>query len=269
MKNLTNNSRDKNSVSMLHLFEVRLDYIIFDIPSTLTTNTEVITYIYQTGLGREPDAGGLQFWEDYWEERANLSKQDIRRLMMGEAIISPNETINGETIYITDHDIFVNYNGNEYIPMNITFDKAREDIDLQANVVNISVENLSSYISNKISGFEWRNNQVKLDRVIYTPQSYTLDDTTYQYGIGDSLQGSDVYPTLNLTNTNIDKDIIPLFYGIITQYSFTQQSMSITLANEFQNWNKPLLPRTFNQSEFNSIISTMLDTVYWGRYKDV
>jgi len=170
-----------------------------------------------------------------------------------------------ETLRFTDHDIFVNDGGVEYTPLAITFDKLSEDGSMQSDSINLSIDNVSGALTTEALSSEWRNNKCKIERVIYTPASETIDSETYEYGYGDNL---DTYPKLDIFSS-ISKDIYTLFEGIIDTFSATEQALNATVTSLFTNWSKPYPSRTLNQNEFTSIIEAITETVYWGREKDV
>jgi len=165
-----------------------------------------------------------------------------------------------ETLRFTDHDIFVNDGGVEYTPLAITFDKLSEDGSMQSDSINVSIDNVSGALTSEAFASEWRNNRCKITRVVYTPPSDTIDAEAYEYGYGDNL---DTYPKLDISS--ISKDSYTLFEGIIDTFNATEQSLSATLTSLFTNWSKPYPSRTFNQTEFNSIVNTIADSVYWGK----
>ena len=170
-----------------------------------------------------------------------------------------------EILRFTDHDIFVNDGGVEYTPLAITFDKLSEDGSMQSDSINLSIDNVSGALTTEALSSEWRNNKCKIERVIYTPASETIDSETYEYGYGDNL---DTYPKLDIFSS-ISKDIYTLFEGIIDTFSATEQALNATVTSLFTNWSKPYPSRTLNQNEFTSIIEAITETVYWGREKDV
>lgn len=169
-----------------------------------------------------------------------------------------------ETLYFTDHDIFVDNGTNEYTPLAITFDTLREDGSMQSDSISITIDNVSGALTDTALNSEWRNNKAKITRVVFTPSSETIFDETYEYGYGDNL---DVYPKLDLTTET--KDTYTLFEGIIDTFSATEQALTGTITSLLINWTKPYPARTYNQSTFTSIVDAINDSVYWGRNKDI
>lgn len=165
-----------------------------------------------------------------------------------------------ETLYFTDHDIFVNYNSIEYTPLAITFDRLVEDFSMAADSINVTIDNVNSALSNTALSTEWRNNRALIQRVAYTPPTESIKDETYTYGYGDNL---DSYPKLNLDS--ITKDVWTLFAGIIDTFSATESTLQGTITTEFNNWSKPYPTRTYSQNEFTTVVSAMTDIIYWGR----
>jgi len=167
-----------------------------------------------------------------------------------------------ETLYFTDHDIFVQYDGNEYTPLAITFDRLVEDFSMSADSISVAIDNVNSALSNTAISTEWRNNRALIQRVAFTPQSETIGEKTYDYGYGDNL-GSNTYPLLDLSG--ITKDVWTLFAGIIDTFSATESTLRGTITTEFNNWSKPYPTRTYSQNEFTTIVGAMTDIIYWGR----
>ena len=165
-----------------------------------------------------------------------------------------------ETLYFTDHDIFVNYNSIEYTPLAITFDSLVEDFSMAADSINVTIDNVNSALSNTALSTEWRNNRALIQRVAYTPPTESIKDETYTYGYGDNL---DSYPKLNLDS--ITKDVWTLFAGIIDTFSATESTLQGTITTEFNNWSKPYPTRTYSQNEFTTVVGAMTDIIYWGR----
>lgn len=165
-----------------------------------------------------------------------------------------------ETLRFTDHDIFVNYDGNEYTPLAISFDRLTEDFTMSADSISITIDNVNSALSAEALASEWRNNRASIERVAYTPPSETIADETYTYGYGDNL---DSYPKLDLDT--LTKDVWTLFGGIIDTFSATESALNATITTEFNNWSKPYPTRTYNQNEFTTVVGAMTDVIYWGR----
>ncbi|MBT4123332.1 MAG: hypothetical protein HOE35_05305 [Candidatus Ruthia sp.] len=166
-----------------------------------------------------------------------------------------------ETLRFTDHDIFVDYNLNDYTPLAITFDKLSEDFSMSADTINITIDNVNSALSNEALASEWRNNRASITRVAYTPPAEVIADDTYDYGIGDNLS---TYPELDL-DVITDKDVWVLFGGIIDTFSASEQVLSASITTHFANWSKAYPSRTYNQNEFTSIVDAINDVIYWGR----
>jgi len=168
-----------------------------------------------------------------------------------------------ETLYFTDHDIFVEYEGNSYTPLAITFDRLVEDLTMQSSSINIMIDNINGALSSSALTQEWRNNPASITRVIYTPESESpVDGETYTYGYGDAL---DTYPKLNLSSTT--KDVYELFSGLIDSFSATENAITGSIATQFVHWTKPIPSRTYNQNEFSSIIDAITKTIWWGSVK--
>lgn len=164
-----------------------------------------------------------------------------------------------ETLKFTDHDIFVDDGTNEYTPIAITFDSLNEDSSMQSDSINITIDNVNGVIAGEALSSEWRGNRASITRVIYTPNSTTMYDEVYTYGYGDNLDG---YPKLDLTE--LTKDVYIMFQGIINTFTATETILNGEITSLFTNWNKIFPERTFNQSEFSTIIDTMTDELQWG-----
>jgi len=168
-----------------------------------------------------------------------------------------------EVVYLTDHDVFVQYNGNTYTPLSVTFDRLTEDISMQTNNITVTIDNVNLALSQAALGYEWRKNQADIHRVMFVPNSETISGDVYDFGYGDNL-GTGTYPELILADTTL-KDIYTLFSGHIGHFSATQQSLTGTITTKFIHWQNPFPTRTFDQKEFTNIIDTIVETVYWGR----
>ena len=168
-----------------------------------------------------------------------------------------------ETLYFTDHDIFVYDGTNEHTPISITFDKLSEDFSMQSDSINVSIDNINGALTTKALASEWRNNRCKITRVMYTPPSETISGDTYEYGVSDNT--TTTYPRLEIAT--FVKDSYTLFEGLIDTFSATSQALQGTLTTKFTHWHKPYPSRTYNQNEFESIVNAIHETVYWGRKK--
>ena len=166
-----------------------------------------------------------------------------------------------ETLYFTDHDVFVYDGTNEYTPLAITFDKLAEDFSMTSDSINLSIDNINGSLSAKALASEWRNNRCSITRVIFTPESETIGSDTYEFGIRDN--STTTYPRLEIAS--LTKDSYTLFEGVIDTFSATTQALQATLTTQFTHWAKPYPARTYNQNEFTSIIDAITETIYWGR----
>ena len=168
-----------------------------------------------------------------------------------------------ETLRFTDHDIFVDYDSNDYTPLSITFDRLTEDFTMSADSISVTIDNVNSALSNEALASEWRNNRARILRVVYQPPSENIGDEIYDYGYGDNLNGN-TYPELDLDAIS-EKDVWTLFGGIIDTFSATESVLNATLTTEFNNWSKPYPTRTYNQNEFTTVVGAMTEIIYWGR----
>jgi len=164
-----------------------------------------------------------------------------------------------EVLRFTDHDIFVNDGTNEYTPLAITFDRLTEDSSMASDSISITLDNVSGAITSEALASEWRNNRAKITRVIYTPPSDTIGSEVYEFGYGDNLS---VYPKIDISL--VTKDTYILFEGIIDTFSATENTLNGTITSLFTNWSKAYPTRKFNQTEFTTIIDTMVDEIQWG-----
>lgn len=169
----------------------------------------------------------------------------------------------GEILYFTDHDVFVTYDGNEYTPLAITFDKLSEDFSMGADTISLSIDNINSALTTEALASEWRNNPCKITRVIYTPPAETIGSDVYEFGVRDT--GSAAYPNMNLDTDGITYDVYTLFEGIIDTFNATSQVLNATITTEFVNWSKAYPARTYNQNEFTSVVNAIATEIYWGR----
>lgn len=166
-----------------------------------------------------------------------------------------------ETLYFTDHDVFVYDGTNEYIPIAITFDRLNEDFSMSSDSINLSIDNINGELTQAAMSFEWRNNRCSIKRVIFTPAPETIGSDTYEYGIRDN--STTDYPRLEIAS--LTKDSYILFEGVIDTFSATTQALQATLTTQFTHWAKPYPSRTYNQNEFTSIVDAITETIYWGR----
>lgn len=166
-----------------------------------------------------------------------------------------------ETLYFTDHDIFVKDGTTMYTPLSISFDKLSEDISMQSDSVSVTLDNINAALSEAALNYEWRKNQATVTRVIFTPNSETIDGDVYDFGYGDNL---DTFPQLILQDID-SRDTYSLFSGYIESFSATQQSLTGKISTKFVHWSNPYPKRTFNQKEFTEVIDAISNTVYWGR----
>ena len=165
-----------------------------------------------------------------------------------------------EILYLTDHDIYVNHLGNEYVPLSITFDRLVEDVSLTASSISIQVDNVNDELSNMALSYEWRNNRITIERVVYIPPTEIINGDEYKYGVGDNL---DEYPRFKLDDIP-KKDTYPLFTGIVDAFGASEASIDITATTQFASWGRTFPTRTFNQNEFTTIVDTIKKVVYWG-----
>lgn len=170
-----------------------------------------------------------------------------------------------ETLRFTDHDIFVDYNSNDYTPLAITFDRLSENFTMTADSINVTIDNVNSALSNEALASEWRNNRALIMRVAYTPPSETINSETYDYGYGDNL-GLGTYPELDL-DVITEKDVWTLFGGVIDTFTASESVLTGTVTTQFSNWSRAFPSRTFNQNEFTTIVDAINDTLYWGNQK--
>jgi hypothetical protein len=168
-----------------------------------------------------------------------------------------------ETLRFTDSEIFITSAGNEYTPLSITFDRLNEDFSMATDSISLAIDNINGALTTKALASEWRNNNCRIVRVVYTPKSSTISGDEYEYGIADS--GSETYPNMNFDTDGITFDAYVLFQGVIDTFSATSQALQGTLTTQFTHWAKPFPPRTYSQDEFTSIIDAMTEDLYWGR----
>jgi len=167
-----------------------------------------------------------------------------------------------EVLYLTDHDIFINYDGNDYTPLSVTFDRLTEDISMQTNNITVTLDNINSALSEAAIEYEWRKNTATIKRIMFVPDAETIDSYTYDFGFGDNLSGT--YPELVITDITL-KDIYTLFSGHIGSFSATQQTLTGTITTKFIHWQNPFPSRTYDQKEFQEIIDAISTSTYWGR----
>ena len=170
-----------------------------------------------------------------------------------------------ETLRFTDHDVFV-YDGiNEYTPLAITFDRLTEDFTMATDSINVTIDNINEELTATALAKEWRNNRAKIQRVLMTPPSETVDGQSYDYGISEN--SSVAYPRLEISG--LTKDTYVLFEGVIDTFNATTKTFTAQLTTKFTYWQKPYPSRTYSQNEFTSIVNAISEVIYWGRQKTV
>lgn len=171
-----------------------------------------------------------------------------------------------ETLYLTDHDIFVKYGGTSFTPMSISFNTLKEDISQQSNSISLTMDNVNNDFVGRAYTQEWRKNRVNIKRVVYVP-SYETDGEgySYLYGYGDNYDSAtQTYPELIVEDLPF-YDAYDLFTGFIDTFSATEETLSATVATKFIHWKNPFPSRTYDQREFNSVIKAMTEELHWGR----
>ena len=166
-----------------------------------------------------------------------------------------------ETLRFTDHDVFVYDGTNEYTPLTITFDRLSEDFTMASDTINVTIDNINEALTTEALGSEWRNNRAKITRVLITPPAETISSETYEFGISENSTAA--YPRLEIAG--ITKDTYVLFEGVIDTFSATSQTFTAQLTTKFTFWQSPYPTRTYNQTEFTTIVDSMTSVIYWGR----
>ena len=170
-----------------------------------------------------------------------------------------------ETLRFTDHDVFVYDGTNEYTPLAITFDRLTEDFTMATDSINVTIDNINEELTATALAKEWRNNRAKIQRVLMTPPSETVDGQSYDYGISEN--SSVAYPRLEISG--LTKDSYVLFEGVIDTFNATTKTFTAQLTTKFTYWQKPYPARTYSQNEFTSIVNAISEVIYWGRQKTV
>lgn len=187
------------------------------------------------------------------------------------------------TVYYTDKEIFVKLNSNIYTPAFFTFTPIVEDFALTNGTTTITASNIEKDIMSQVLLNEWRNNTVKLIRVFYNPNTYSIESTglipsedlaptedlepsdfgdliATEYGYGEAFTG---YPKVDLDTITNDNFI--LFEGLIDSPSGNDSTISLKCVTEFTlNGGKKIINnRSYDQDEFKSIVSSMTEEVIW------
>ena len=170
-----------------------------------------------------------------------------------------------ETLRFTDHDVFVYDGTNEYTPLAITFDRLTEDFTMAIDSINVTIDNINEELTATALAKEWRNNRAKIQRVLITPPSETVDGQSYDYGISEN--SSVAYPRLEISG--LTKDSYVLFEGVIDTFNATTKAFNAQLTTKFTYWQKPYPARTYSQNEFVSIVDAISESIFWGRQKTV
>ena len=170
-----------------------------------------------------------------------------------------------ETLRFTDHDVFVYDGTNEYTPLSITFDRLTEDFTMATDSINVTIDNINEELTATALAKEWRNNRAKIQRVLITPPTETVDGQSYDYGISEN--SSVAYPRLEISG--LTKDTYVLFEGVIDTFNATTKTFTAQLTTKFTYWQKPYPSRTYSQNEFSSIVGAISEVIFWGRQKTV
>ena len=169
-----------------------------------------------------------------------------------------------EIVRFTDNDLFINEGGNTYTPINISFNDISEDSTLQADNVEILVDNIDSEITNKSLEYEWRNNTGKIYRIVYNELPQSSNGDTYEQGI---FSFDNNYPSIDFDKTEYSniyfKDLI--FEGLMDDLKGGSGSATITLTSELSMWDSNYPNKTFDQGQFGDIISVMTTELGWGQ----
>ena len=153
-----------------------------------------------------------------------------------------------EILYFTDHDIFVDYDGNEYTPLSITFNSLVEDLTMSSNSINLSIDNINGDLSAEALASEWRGNKAKITRIIYSYNGEAYDGEWHEFG-ATNVDSVTEYPKIDFNNIfNFDSYL--LFDGVIDTFSATEQSLQATINTQFVHWSKPFPTLTYNQNAF-------------------
>jgi len=161
--------------------------------------------------------------------------------------------------------VFVYDGTNEYTPLAITFDRLTEDFTMATDSINVTIDNINEELTATALAKEWRNNRAKIQRVLMTPPSETVDGQSYDYGISEN--SSVAYPRLEISG--LTKDSYVLFEGVIDTFNATTKAFNAQLTTKFTYWQKPYPARTYSQNEFVSIVDAISESIFWGRQKTV
>jgi len=192
-----------------------------------------------------------------------------------------------EILYFTDNDLFVIIDETTYTPISISFDEVKEDFTLQADKVNITLDNLGHEITSQVLTKEWRNNVGNIYRIVYNelpqPTQQELDDalfptTTlfpsetlfpkelqngYETGI---FSFDDGYPSINFDQegylNRFNKDL--LFVGLQDSFTIGGGALSGELTSILSVWDTPYPAQTFDQGQHKNIIGAMTTKLDWG-----
>lgn len=170
-----------------------------------------------------------------------------------------------ETLRFTDHDVFVYDGTNEFTPLSISFDRLAEDFTMASDTINITIDNINEELTAVAMAKEFRGNRAEITRVLFTPPAETISGQSYEFGISEN--SSVAYPRLEIASYT--KDSYVLFEGVIDTFSATSQIFTAQLTTKFTYWQAPYPTRTFNQTEFSSIVAAISDNIFWGRQKTV
>jgi hypothetical protein len=191
-----------------------------------------------------------------------------------------------EIVRFTDNELFIIIDGETYTPTSISFDEIREDFTLQADQVNIVIDNISQEITADALTKEWRNNNGKVYRVVYNelPQSTPAEieagvtpatdlfpsetlfpanlEASFENGIFSFDEG---YPSINFDKSEylnrFNKDLV--FDGLQDDFSGGNGTATIVLTSVLSVWDTPYPADTYDQGEYLDMISAMTTTLEW------
>jgi len=192
--------------------------------------------------------------------------------------------VNGQDhLYLTDTDKYAVLYGTLYLPSQFTFSSIKENFGLTDGGITVTATNIRKDLMNAVLTHEWRNNSVKITRVFYNPNDFSVEGEGL-YPSGDLFPSEDLYPSnggepialdfgygeafTDFPKVNLDSvihDKFTLFEGLIDSPTGNETEISLKCVTEFtiQGGKKIINNRSYDQAEFKSIINSMTEELIW------
>lgn len=212
--------------------------------------------------------------------------ENTQQIFLFEFEFKSLDGLTTEIARFTDNDLFVIIDGETYTPVTVNFDEIIEDFTLQADQVNITIDNIGEDITNDALTKEWRNNNGKIFRIAYDelPQATQAEldasvipandlfpsNTLFPKALTESFENGifsfdEGYPSINFDKSEylnrFNKDLI--FDGLMDDFNGGGGNATITLTSVLAVWDSPDPAETFDQGKYKDMISAMTQILDW------